>query len=239
MFPYDIIPCPEVKENSPERENQQILRRQAGQYWRIIAGSLEGSGNFSSVVYQLVSTLRDTTNSKPDRTGEGGMDMKRASQIVILGLCLVWIATVGWAQNFSMAGCGLGSLAFQGKKDKASQIFAATTNGTSGNQTFGITSGTSNCTTDGVVMESRARQAFAEANLESLSQEMAQGQGEHVTAFAHLMGCSENSVQDFGRVVQQNYTRIFPHDQATPLDVIDAVKESIASDPVLSRACQG
>ena len=42
-------------------------------------------------------------------------------------------------------GCGLGSMIIKNQNSTMLQAIAATTNGTSGNQTFGITSGTSNC----------------------------------------------------------------------------------------------
>ena len=42
-------------------------------------------------------------------------------------------------------GCGLGSLVIKDQSTVMLQVLAATTNGTSGSQTFGITSGTSNC----------------------------------------------------------------------------------------------
>ncbi len=46
--------------------------------------------------------------------------------------------------NHPMAGCGLGYVLFSNKEnDKVTQILGATTNATSGNQTFGMTSGTS------------------------------------------------------------------------------------------------
>ena len=45
--------------------------------------------------------------------------------------------------NVAMAdadiGCGLGTMVFDGKSGKVFKILGATTNGTSGNQTFGIT----------------------------------------------------------------------------------------------------
>ena len=143
-----------------------------------------------------------------------------------------------WAQNYSMAGCGLGSMAFEGKTDKVSQVLAATTNGTSGNQTFGISSGTLNCTTDGMIKKSQAQQAFAEVNFEDLSQEMAQGHGEHLRAFAHLFGCSAESVNTFGRVVQQHYSDIFSSADVTPAALIQSVKQHIATNPALANSCQ-
>lgn len=138
-----------------------------------------------------------------------------------------------------MAGCGLGAHVFEGQNDKVSQVLAATTNGTFGTQTFGITSGRSECTADGVIRSERALEAFAEGNFESLTQEMAQAEGEHPRAFASLRGCSAESFNDFGRPTQRQYTRSVPHDVMTPVELIDAVQRSIVGDPVLSRTCQG
>jgi hypothetical protein len=168
--------------------------------------------------------------------------MRRGYLLAVLGLGIALFASSGWAQRaprYGMAGCGLGALAFEGQNDQASQILAATTNGTFGTQTFGITSGTSECTTDGVIRSERAREAFAEANFESLTRQMAQGEGEHLRAFASLMGCSEASFNDFGRLTQSQYTRIVPHDAMSPVELIDAVQRSISADPLLSRTCQG
>ena len=58
-------------------------------------------------------------------------------------------------------GCGLGKLAwldYGGQKQIAPQVMMATTNGTFGSQTFGISSGTSGCTNDGVIYEEQACQ---------------------------------------------------------------------------------
>ena len=173
-----------------------------------------------------------------DTRGEG-MKKHAVLLMLLLSLNLVLIVTLTWAGNYGMAGCGLGALAFPNEKDKTSQILAGTTNGTSGNQTFGISSETSECTTDGTIKSERAQEAFAEVNFESLAQEMAKGQGEHLTAFAQLLGCPNASLSEFGRLTQRNYTQIFSRDGMTPLDLVDAVKQSIGSDAVLSNACQG
>jgi hypothetical protein len=176
--------------------------------------------------------------AQPDTRGEG---MKKCAVLLtlLLSLNLVLIVTPTWAGRFGMAGCGLGALAFPDDNDKFSQVLAATTNGTFGTQTFGITSETSECTTDGTIRSERAQEAFAEVNFESLAQEMAKGQGEHLTAFAQLFGCPHASLSEFGRLTQRHYTEIFSRDGMTPLDLVDAVKQSIATDAVLSQACQG
>lgn len=86
-----------------------------------------------------------------------------------------------------MAGCGLGSQAFD-KDDKWSQVGASLLNFTGG-QSFAISFGTSNCTYDGVAHASLEKEVFVEANLADLSRDIAVGEGEHVFALAKLYGC--------------------------------------------------
>jgi hypothetical protein len=62
------------------------------------------------------------------------------------------------------------------QKQIAPQVMMATTNGTFGSQTFGISSGTSGCTNDGVIMKNKHINMTSRA-FESLAQEMAQGRG--------------------------------------------------------------
>src|SRR5262245_21507042 len=61
------------------------------------------------------------------------------------------MAQGGITGGYGMSGCGLGSILFGTDQNKVMQILAATSNGCFGSQTFGITSGTSNCVSGGVV----------------------------------------------------------------------------------------
>ena len=73
-------------------------------------------------------------------------------------------------------GCGLGKLIwsdYSKQKSIGPQVLQSTTNGTSGSQTFGISSGTSGCTNDGTVMAEHKVNVFAAANYDNLTQEMA------------------------------------------------------------------
>ena len=104
------------------------------------------------------------------------------------------------AQSYGMAGCGLGSLLI---KDNTTlmQVIAATLNGT-GYQTFGITSGTSNCTSGGVVKAQREQAAFAEVNFQDLKRNMATGGGEFLTSFSSLLGCEESAKPVLAKMTQ-------------------------------------
>src|ERR1700688_4396659 len=111
-------------------------------------------------------------------------------KVIALGVLASLLPTMAMATgNHPMAGCGLGYLLL-GNKDntQVTQILGATTNGTFGSQTFGISSGTSGCTADGAVKLARATEVFVDVNLDSIRQEMAAGKGEYVTTLASLLG---------------------------------------------------
>lgn len=153
-------------------------------------------------------------------------------------LSVVGLLSVSQAQaaGYADAGCGLGSMIFS-KNTIVSQTTAWTTNMVWANQTFGITTGTSNCTANGWVKEDRKEKYFAEANFGSLSVEMARGQGDSLQAFAQVLGCSDDSVSEFGRMTREKYNQIFTSEKTTSMEMLDQVKEQISLHPQLAQAC--
>ena len=118
--------------------------------------------------------------------------------------CLANSASVVFAKAYGTAGCGLGSLVFHDQAGMI-QIVASTFNST-GVQTFGISSGTSNCTDDGAVASGREVPLFIEVNRVALAKDAARGQGETLAGLAQLMGCQE---QALGQAMKSNYDNIF------------------------------
>jgi hypothetical protein len=111
-------------------------------------------------------------------------------------------------QGYGMAGCGLGSIVF-GQQKGMVQIFATTTNGTLGNQTFGISSGTLNCGESGKTAKT---EQFIQVNKVAIENDMARGQGETLTSLAQVMECSNSN---FPTDMRSNYRQMFPHGGAT------------------------
>ncbi len=140
----------------------------------------------------------------------------------------------GW---YGMAGCGLGSLVFGPVDTPIAQIFAATTNDTLGTQTFGITSGTSNCVSGGVVRAEREQAAFAEVTFDDLKRDMATGGGEFLSSFATLLGCEPAVRPELARMTQARYEALLPSESTTPIELVVHVKSAIAADPVLAASC--
>ena len=139
------------------------------------------------------------------------------------------------AEGYGMAGCGLGAIVM-GPEPGFNQVFAATTNGTSANQTFAITSGTSECTPGSKVsMEIRQRH-FMTVNQEKIQAEIAQGNGENLDAYTNLLGCSADSKDKVHSVLQQNFEQIFSG-KDLPKWVHHKMKKAIASDAQTKKAC--
>lgn len=135
-------------------------------------------------------------------------------------------------------GCGLGKLAwsdFKNQKNIAPQVFMATTNGTFGSQTFGISTGTSGCTNDGKVWAEHKVTMFASINFEDLSQEMAQGRGEHLASLATLMGVPAEHQAEFFAMTQEKYTSLIQSGETSPVAVVKALHDAMAKHPVLAK----
>lgn len=135
--------------------------------------------------------------------------------------------------QYGMAGCGLGSMAFK-DNDKLSQLLASCTNGTFGTQTFGISSGTSNCTSNGVAKLDKETEMFVEVNNDVLLKEISQGKGETLTSFSTIMGCSDSKA--FSKGLQSNYKNISAAKGNEQF--LNTVKTTIESDASLSKTCK-
>src|SRR5512143_1990 len=70
-----------------------------------------------------------------------GVSMRRSLFGSVLAVVML-VATSGVAFADPDIGCGLGTQIWTGSKGLAPKVLGATTNGTSGSQTFGISSGT-------------------------------------------------------------------------------------------------
>ncbi len=138
---------------------------------------------------------------------------------------------------YGVAGCGLGTYVFKDHQSKIQMILGATTNGTSGNQTFGISTGTSNCEiADGKWAQFSEADSFVAANYDRLQRDTAAGEGESLQALSQLMGCQSGA--PLGAVAKRNYDRIFTGTTARNAPAVVAnVKAVINSDTTLASAC--
>lgn len=120
----------------------------------------------------------------------------------------------------SQTGCGLGSMIIKDNSTAVLLALQATTNGIFGNQTFGITSGTSGCQKTKFVMNEQA-QEFVASNMDQLAKEIAVGHGESVDTLAELLKISDKAT--FSASLQQNYSSIYTSQNATMAVVLDNI----------------
>jgi len=156
-------------------------------------------------------------------------------KVIALSLLAALVPTLGLAAgNHPMAGCGLGYVLLSNTENsKVLQVVGATTNGTFGSQTFGISSGTSGCTEDGAVKIVKATEVYAEVNLDTLRREMAVGQGEYVSTLAAMLGASETNRLAVVRYMQENYAAIFPTVATSSTEMLQNVVAKLAERPEL------
>jgi hypothetical protein len=137
-------------------------------------------------------------------------------------------------RGYGSAGCGLGSILFE-PSTGFTQVFAATTNTLFGTQTFGITSGTSNCGKSAAGTD--AARAFVEANRTALAKDIARGGGETVAGLTRLAGCRDSS--RVGAGLQRRFSLIFPNATLSDRELGLAVVSVLRSDASLECRALG
>ncbi len=149
-------------------------------------------------------------------------------------LCMVnWQGEASAKAAYGMAGCGLGSVFFG---SSGGQLSAATTNASSFNQAFGITSGTSNCQTTAQMAATMKQEEFLAANLSSFQKELAQGEGQTIEAFVELLGCKKDIEDQASRALVEGYDAIFRSPGVR--GILSSAKEQLGQDQALATHCQ-
>ena len=131
--------------------------------------------------------------------------------------------------TYGLAGCGLGSMIF-GDQTGAIQILAATTNGTFGSQTFGISSGTSNCVESG--SGAQGARTFIEGNREALAKDAARGSGETITTLSAMAGCKD--AKAVGARLQKRFVQLFPGEKTPGEQISQNVIKELRADSSLA-----
>lgn len=151
--------------------------------------------------------------------------MKKFLSVIVVLLFFAPVAYAGSGLAKKNVGCGLGTVLFKDSADDSIllQAFQATTNGTSGNQTFGVTSGTSECEKPPKFAEIERLNEFVHANLDNLAKDIASGGGESLTTLAELMEIPQVERESFYENLQAHFTDIFPSPDVEYAHVVDTI----------------
>jgi hypothetical protein len=156
--------------------------------------------------------------------------MKKFLAITVLSVLFIFVVSSAFAAAASgtakaNTGCGLGTELFQNNADQSVvlQAFQATTNGSFGTQTFGITSGTSQCKEPAKFVSNERLNEFVLANMDNLAKDIAMGHGETLDAFADLMQVPAEKRPEFNKKLQSSFAKIFTSEDVVLANVVDNV----------------
>jgi len=142
------------------------------------------------------------------------------TRIILLALLLVVPAGAAFADPD--IGCGLGTQVWEGNKGLAPKVLGATTNGTFGNQTFGITFNTIGCHSTGVITADARLHMFA-------------GQGETLDALAQLMNVQASDRAAFNEFTRVHFPEIFAgEEEVTAAAMLTSLRGLLAQDERLA-----
>tara|TARA_R110001592_G_scaffold252395_2_gene515116 strand:+ start:13121 stop:13627 length:507 start_codon:yes stop_codon:yes gene_type:complete len=157
------------------------------------------------------------------------------SAFIVSAPFMTMTMTASAAGGHGPAGCGLGTeVIFRNADEWHEHVLAASTNGTSGNQTFGMTSGTLGCQDAGGPLASGV-DLFLDNNMEQLAAETATGQGETLAALSELIGVNAADASAFNAALKANFDQIFTSAEVTSGQAYDALVSVMKQDIVLSK----
>ncbi|MCP4116136.1 MAG: DUF3015 domain-containing protein [Desulfobacteraceae bacterium] len=133
---------------------------------------------------------------------------------ILIAATLVLISVTAYANTVSEdCGCGLGHVLIGDKEGLVWGLLGTCLNGTSGNQTFGMTTGTLGCDTGGKIVMNEKIDIFVADNMDNLAMDIAAGEGETLEALAEIALVSDKTA--FFVTLQNNFDTIYPSDNVS------------------------
>ena len=154
---------------------------------------------------------------------------------ILLASLLLSASASAFATAPGGPGCGWGNMLFEGQRGLPSHLVASTTNGTSGNATFGMTSGTNGCSTKASLTYGGKSWFAMNGMMNELSEDMAMGQGEALTTYAVVLGVAPEDRVYFNSVTHQHFNQIFSSADVTAETVHTNTLAVLKSDPRLAK----
>lgn len=148
--------------------------------------------------------------------------MRRRGGVTTLVLVAVVLGQAAGARET----CGIGSRIWDGREGALPWLAASVTNvwtfkGIS--TTFEI----AGCSEEDNLLKKLF--AYTSTNMDQLAVQMARGEGEHLDAFAELLGVQPPERAGFGRLLQANLETIVPHDRVHADELLAGVMAVMAT----------
>lgn len=150
-----------------------------------------------------------------------------------LVLCLGLTAANLWAADGS-SGCGPAWYVFKDNSLVSSSLRTITNGFLAPTVTFGMTTGTSNCTKHSIVLIEQQKNHYVAVNNDQLQSDIAQGHGVYVDQFTALFGCGASETA--AAVLQRNYRTLYAQPEG-PQAVVNRAQLIISRSEELAGQC--
>ena len=147
--------------------------------------------------------------------------MKKVVLVMFLVLLMVGTATANNVRED--CGCGLGGMAIGEKEGLGWKLLGTFLNALCANQTFAMSSGTSDCGPVTKFAMNEQLNVFVADNMDALAVDIASGQGEALGALAEITGIPAEKQNLFFATLQNNFDQIYPTADVTHYDVVKEI----------------
>ena len=131
--------------------------------------------------------------------------------------------------------CGWGNMIFEGDSGFPAHFLASSTNGTTGNATFGMTSGTNGCSHSGTLTYGGDKWLGMASIMDEFSEDVARGEGDALRAVAVNAGIEPQDRDLFAKVLHENFDQIFTSAEVTTEEVVQNIYTVMQADERLSK----
>ena len=151
----------------------------------------------------------------------------------IISIALLGMSSSAMAAAPGGPDCGWGNMLFDGQSGIGPHFLASSTNGTSGNATFGMTTGTNGCSADGKL--SYGGKSLLGSIMGEFSEDVARGEGEALNAVAVMYGVEQQDRASFASAMHANFQTLFPSEDVTAEEVMASMNEIMKADAQLAK----
>jgi len=151
----------------------------------------------------------------------------------IISIALLGSSSLAFAEAPGGPNCGWGNMFFDGQAGIGPHFLASSTNGTSGNATFGMTTGTNGCSADGKL--TYGGKSLLGSIMGEFSEDVARGDGEALNAVAVMYGIDQADRAAFAKLMHENFTALFPSETVTAEEVMTSMNEIMKADAKMSK----
>lgn len=153
----------------------------------------------------------------------------------LIGLTFSAMSVGAMAEAPGGPNCGWGNMIFAGQSGLPAHFLASWTNGTTGNATFGMTSGTNGCSSNGKLTYGGQKWLGMAALMSEFSEDVARGDGDAMRAVALSLGVEQQDRAAFAEVMHANFNSIFTSASVTSDEVYANVVAVMKADARLSK----